>query len=1072
MSRLFTLLCGITLVGVIGVTQTVSYFYYRNLVNSKIDAYDTGHRRDARICRASEASTCPAPGECQRSLCFKFRDITDPNCMLMPDVDLDGTACDDDDPDSSESYCVRGICEGNTTAPTSAPTPPIATSAPTPAVPTPAPTPSISLASIIRSCLSNETALCAVRQCQFFDCYVIEGNSADPLCAYGADVSANGDSCDDGNDATHISSCYEGECQGTVSKAPTASPTVQPTKSPTMAPTKLPSKAPTVAPTPYPTRDGIRPCDEDEYSLCGIAAQCTQFECRVIDEQVSEPFCVPVANVSTNGEACDDGNDATYTSSCFMGECQGTVSASPTRSPTLQPTLNPTASPTLHPTRSPTVSPTPRPTIDNIRPCDSGELALCGPPLKCTLIDCRIVGEQVDEPICTPLADLSLDGTSCDDGDANTADSVCFEGVCRADAARECTSLEIEDNCGSLNASVCSTVGCIVLPSGSVFCADRANHSADGVACDYNEEYLDVSPRAKCVQGHCVPLQTATCNSLSLDSPVYVLAGQGTTFVLYTETGLLSNWGFLTGYGVSGVTSGNQLYDLPYMRGYNQLRNGTLNGPYLFATDLSATSTGCECVILNNSRVMCWGSSTFGENGYGISFSSGDGGSGPYAFLHLLPGFVRIHEEGGVEVLVKKIFSGSSASRTCVIFVNDRYKCWGSGTSGALGTNDTLNIGDNELPVSVPNYGYLPTVNQTVLSIALASTFTCVITLDRIVYCWGSNTIGQLGLGHFSSRTIAIEATNVSSSGDPPRQLAAGNLHMCVLLENSRDVKCWGQGLDGKLGQNATTNLGDTPSTIPALIPPIVGIVSNADYAAGVRVEYICAGTSHTCALLNNSQVKCWGLNNVGQLGYGTNTAVGSSPANALTTVGYGRMLSADDLARGLRIIQLTCGATHNCILLSDQQLRCWGQASGYGSSAARCVANGTCPSNGQNIQFRPIENTPTDYDCSCVCAPVNTSANSFADDFLIGSSGVECPQNPTPVGAQYCPSSTYPEPHCVCNRVIRSAIPTRSPTASPTRSPTMSPTPSPTAPTASPTLSPTLSPTPSPTLSPVPAPP
>jgi hypothetical protein len=71
----------------------------------------------------------------------------------------------------------------------------------------------------------------------------------------------------------------------------------------------------------------------------------------------------------------------------------------------------------------------------------------------------------------------------------------------------------------------------------------------------------------------------------------------------------------------------------------------------------------------------------------------------------------------------------------------------------------------------------------------------------------------------------------------------------------------------------------------------------------------VAAGAEHTCALLNDSSVKCWGGNANGQLGDGT-----QNQANMPVTV------------TGLPPAQaITAGGAHTCALLNDGSVRCWG---------------------------------------------------------------------------------------------------------------------------------------------------
>ena len=105
--------------------------------------------------------------------------------------------------------------------------------------------------------------------------------------------------------------------------------------------------------------------------------------------------------------------------------------------------------------------------------------------------------------------------------------------------------------------------------------------------------------------------------------------------------------------------------------------------------------------------------------------------------------------------------------------------------------------------------------------------------------------------------------------GEEVVHLAAGQTHNCALLQHGR-VRCWGAGEHGRLGYANTNNVGDDET--PA---------SAGDVNVGGEVTQLAAGGFHTCALLSNGCVRCWGLSDHGQLGYGNRTSVGDDEAPA-----------------------------------------------------------------------------------------------------------------------------------------------------------------------------------------------
>jgi len=103
--------------------------------------------------------------------------------------------------------------------------------------------------------------------------------------------------------------------------------------------------------------------------------------------------------------------------------------------------------------------------------------------------------------------------------------------------------------------------------------------------------------------------------------------------------------------------------------------------------------------------------------------------------------------------------------------------------------------------------------------------------------------------------------------GRAARAIAAGRNHTCALLDDG-SVRCWGLNDLGQLGRGSAGNVGLNPGEIAALPP--------TDLGPGRTAVAIDAG-SHTCALLDNGGVKCWGPNESGQLGQGNTTSIGAA---------------------------------------------------------------------------------------------------------------------------------------------------------------------------------------------------
>jgi hypothetical protein len=117
----------------------------------------------------------------------------------------------------------------------------------------------------------------------------------------------------------------------------------------------------------------------------------------------------------------------------------------------------------------------------------------------------------------------------------------------------------------------------------------------------------------------------------------------------------------------------------------------------------------------------------------------------------------------------------------------------------------------------------------------------------------------------------ALAAVSLSTS-ETAIAVSAGKSHSCALLSNNT-LKCFGNGADGRLGQNSQTTLGDLPSEMGTNLPAI-------DLGLGRTALAVSAGAEHTCALLDNASLKCWGSGDSGRRGSSNMSNVGGSSGN------------------------------------------------------------------------------------------------------------------------------------------------------------------------------------------------
>jgi alpha-tubulin suppressor-like RCC1 family protein len=196
--------------------------------------------------------------------------------------------------------------------------------------------------------------------------------------------------------------------------------------------------------------------------------------------------------------------------------------------------------------------------------------------------------------------------------------------------------------------------------------------------------------------------------------------------------------------------------------------------------------------------------------------------------------------------------------------------------------------------------------------LSLGGAHACIYTDKDQLRCWGRNDNHQLGFlsSSIGDDELPVTSDLVSTSGRII-QVSSGGFHTCVLYD-SGSVHCWGSGEYGKTGQLST---GDRS----ALSSNIVDV--------GGDVIQISAGPNHTCAVLDNFNVRCWGNGTFGALGYGNTEDIGDDETPA----------SAGDVSLNGEFKQVGTGVGYSCALTRYGDVKCWGSAYhgklGYGNN-------------------------------------------------------------------------------------------------------------------------------------------
>ena len=177
--------------------------------------------------------------------------------------------------------------------------------------------------------------------------------------------------------------------------------------------------------------------------------------------------------------------------------------------------------------------------------------------------------------------------------------------------------------------------------------------------------------------------------------------------------------------------------------------------------------------------------------------------------------------------------------------------------------------------------------------VSSGASHSCAILDDGSVSCWGENSNGQLGDG---SRNPSLNPSKASMPlGRKAIEISSGSYHTCTLLDDG-SIRCWGSNEFGQLGDGTTIE-----RTSPVSV----------DFGSGVSAISVSSGESHTCAIMNDKSVKCWGLNRNGQLGDGT-LEDSTSPVHV-------SMGEAD-------AVEVSSGSFHTCVITSGRDVMCWGE--------------------------------------------------------------------------------------------------------------------------------------------------
>ena len=276
----------------------------------------------------------------------------------------------------------------------------------------------------------------------------------------------------------------------------------------------------------------------------------------------------------------------------------------------------------------------------------------------------------------------------------------------------------------------------------------------------------------------------------------------------------------------------------------------------------AAIAAGGEhaCMLMSDQSVRCVGRNNWGQLGDGRFFTNS---STPVA----------------VSGLTTAVGIGAGIEHSCALVSDGTMRCWGTGYVGQLG--DGTFGGWSDVPKPVQGL-------SGAIAAVVGGFHSCAILSDRSMRCWGRNQDGQVGNG---DNTTDVSTPQAVIGLAPVSAATAGGYHTCALMPDAT-ARCWGRNTRGQLGNGSNAFFSSTPV-------PVSGLTNAAAVSGGLY---------HTCALLRDGTVQCWGENESGQLG---NTLAFSSVPVTVASIS--------------NAVAISTGAFHSCAILSDGTTRCWG---------------------------------------------------------------------------------------------------------------------------------------------------
>lgn len=368
-----------------------------------------------------------------------------------------------------------------------------------------------------------------------------------------------------------------------------------------------------------------------------------------------------------------------------------------------------------------------------------------------------------------------------------------------------------------------------------------------------------------------------------------------------------------------------------------------------------AAGQNFTCAQRISGDVVCWGVNSSGQLGDNTTSQR----NAPVTTLSAT----------GTQPFAGALSMSAGGTHVCTMVTDGSIQCWGANSSGQLGLNRLV---AQRLPVRAKQTGPITGVRSVS---AGGRSFTHAVKDDGTIFGWGTNGNAQLGDGTSTQQTVASQVADTGAVGNftTVTQANSGEAHACALKANGT-VWCWGSNSNGRLGENSPSGTRNAPVQVAGIggagflagavsvrvgashscaiigaatpaqqtlvcwganangqlgddspldrVAPVQVVAAPGPFLTGVTS--IGLGQRHSCAVLADTTVRCWGFNGTGQLG-DNSTTQRLAPVQVLGTGGTGTLTNVTQVAA---CVGGDSRGSHTCAVKADGTAWCWGSGS------------------------------------------------------------------------------------------------------------------------------------------------